>query len=974
MSRSEFFRLVLAPTGHVCIMGLMSDSSQPPKQSFHVSVEEAEDTINALSNAGREVYFACATFKDPTGKRSAKNAEGYKSFYMDIDCGPGKPYENQKAGMLALQQFLEDTRLPLPTIINSGRGLHLYWTLDEALTYNEWKPVADALKRSCDTYSFDADPVVTADGARILRVPGTFNNKDRANPKEVKVLKLADTVDLPQFKLLIGLVEAREMSGRDEAIMKAVVDKDIEAKFSKIVKKSLTYEDVIETITDKDGKQVKQKVSRSMGCEQIAMAARDHEGTPEPVWRSVLSIARRCVDWETAIHKISNQHPAYDPEDTLAKAEGTLEAFPHKCSTFQAHEKRAHICLACPLRGKINSPIALGIIITPATATDNLKEQIWHKGLKEHVDVEIPLVYPKPWLRPKNGGVAIKGKLGKSKDDDGEETGDEDLDETLVYPYDLWVQKRINDPERDEMIQIAHILPKDGMDEFTAALSQITKKDKCQEILSSKGVAEIDRRMDLIRRYINDWVRFLQEQDKAEQARMQFGWHDNDTRFVIGGREITNQGTVVYSPPSSSTKDIAPIYRSEGRLDAWKQVINTYNKPGNEARALAVFMSFGSALYKFAGLGSMITHLTNTASGVGKSTAQMAANSVWGHPQEALLNENDTPLSRESRIGVLNHIIMTVDEITNIEPEQASDFVFRISFNRGRNRMQAQVNAERKNNTSWATMVLTSGNNSLYDTIKSFKASSDGERYRILEIEIQKDESLTKEESDYLFNQLLLGNYGIAGEEFMKFVVPNLETVLLRRNEIKTRFDREAGFSQEHRFYSAALSCAFTGAEIAKQLGLHDIDIERVWNWALDQVKETKEVILQESSNNTYEVIGEFINEHHRNIVIVGGNLDPVDGVLAASVPPQLAVGELIGRFEPDTKLLYIASNVLRNWCSARRLPYGPFINGLRDSQVIMRDERCQLGKGTKLPGGSVLAHCFDATLIGLDEQSLQEH
>lgn len=968
MTRSDFFSQVLAPTGHVCIMGLMSDSSQPAKQTFHPSIEAAEETIEALKLAGREVYFACATFKDPTGKRSAKNAEAYKSFFMDIDCGPGKPYEHQKAGLFALQKFLEESRLPMPSIVDSGRGLHLYWTLETPLSYNDWKPVADALKRACDTYSFEADPAVTADGARILRIPGTFNNKDRANPKEVRVLKLAEHIDLPQFKLLIGLVEAKEAAGRDEAIMKAIVEKDIEAKFSKIIKKSLTYEDVIEVGQDKDGKQIKQKVSRSTGCEQIAMAARDHEGTPEPIWRSVLSIARRCVDWETAIHKISNQHPAYDPDDTIAKAEGTLEALPHKCATFQ--KNRAEPCLSCPLKGKINSPIALGIIITPATASDNLKEQIWHKGLKENVDIEIPLVYPKPWIRPKNGGVAIKGKLASSS----EAEGDEELDETLIYPYDLWVQKRINDPERDEMIQIAHILPKDGLDEFVVALSQITKKDKCQELLSSKGVAEIDKRMDLIRRYINDWVRFLQEQDKAEQARMQFGWHDNDTRFVIGNREITNQGTVVFSPTSSATKDVAHIYRTEGKLAEWKRVINTYNKPGNEARALALFASFGSPLYKFTGLGSMIAHLTNTASGVGKSTAQMSANSVWGHPQEALLNENDTPLSREHRLGVINNIIMTFDEITNIEPEQASDFTFRTSFNRGRNRMQAQVNAERKNTTTWATIVLTSGNNSLYDTIKSFKASSDGERYRILEVQIFKDETLTKEESDYLFNHLLLSNFGVAGEEYMKFVVPNLESVLLRRQEIKQRFDREAGFNQTHRFYSAFFSCAFTGAEIAKRLGLHDIDIERVWQWALAQVTETKEVIEQESSDNTYEVIGEFINEHHRNIVVVGGNIDPIDGVLAASVPPQLAIGELIGRFEPDTRRLYIASNTLRNWCSARRLPYAPFINDMRMKKVILRDERCQLGKGTKLPGGTVLTHCFNAEVLNMSDFALKEH
>jgi len=431
---------------------------------------------------------------------------------------------------------------------------------------------------------------------------------------------------------------------------------------------------------------------------------------------------------------------------------------------------------------------------------------------------------------------------------------------------------------------------------------------------------------------------------------------------------------VVYSPTSSATKDIAHIYRTEGQLDLWKKVINTYNRKGSEPRAFAVFMSFGSALYKFRGLGSMFAHLTNTASGVGKTTAQMAANSVWGHPADALLNENDTALAREHRLGVLNNIIMTTDEITNVEGENASNLVFRGSHNRGRNRMQSQTNAERANHTTWSTMILTSGNNSLYDTIKSFKASSDGERYRILEIEVQKDESMSKSESDYLFNNLLLNNYGHAGEIFMKHVVPNLESVLTKMEEVKNKFDAEAGFSSEHRFYSACFASSFTGAYIAKQLGLHDIDIERVWRWAIAQVTNTKETIKQESSDNSSEIIGEFINVHHRNIAVVGGNIDPVDGMLSAVATPQLAYGELIGRFEPDTRRLYIAANALRDWCSLRRLPYAPFIHSLHDEGFITHDEKYQLGKGTKMPGGKVMAHCFDADVLNLSTQSLTEN
>ena len=106
----------------------------------------------------------------------------------------------------------------------------------------------------------------------------------------------------------------------------------------------------------------------------------------------------------------------------------------------------------------------------------------------------------------------------------------------------------------------------------------------------------------------------------------------------------------------------------------------------------------------------------------------------------------------------------------------------------------------------------------------------------------------------------------------------------------------------------------------------------------------------------------------------MGGNIDPVDGLLSPSAPPQLAVGELIGRFEPDTKRLYVACSALRDWCSARRLPYAPFTHDLKVRGVLLNNVQCQLGKGTKLPGGAVRAHCFDSEGLGLDAAHLVEH
>ena len=97
-----------------------------------------------------------------------------------------------------------------------------------------------------------------------------------------------------------------------------------------------------------------------------------------------------------------------------------------------------------------------------------------------------------------------------------------------------------------------------------------------------------------MQKYLVDWVKFLQPQKEAEEAREQFGWHDNDTKFLIGGREIRSDGSVAFSPPCSTTEEIVPLYMTKGDIDSWRTVVNTYGKPGNEARAFVLFAHMGT--------------------------------------------------------------------------------------------------------------------------------------------------------------------------------------------------------------------------------------------------------------------------------------------------------------------------------------------------------------------------------------------
>jgi len=115
--------------------------------------------------------------------RTKENVHSLQALWLDIDCGPskavpnpktGRPagYEDQTAAITALRSFCTDLHLPRPTLVNSGRGVHAYWPLTEAVTREEWEPVAARLRELCVEREFYVDPAIF-EVARILRVPGT---------------------------------------------------------------------------------------------------------------------------------------------------------------------------------------------------------------------------------------------------------------------------------------------------------------------------------------------------------------------------------------------------------------------------------------------------------------------------------------------------------------------------------------------------------------------------------------------------------------------------------------------------------------------------------------------------------------------------------------------------------------------------------------------------------------------------------
>jgi P4 family phage/plasmid primase-like protien len=124
-----------------------------------------------------------------------------KSIWIDIDFkeGPPKTHASEEEAVKALLAFLKKYKLPMwSALVHSGNGLHFYWASNKVLTLDEWRPYAEGFKALLLKEGIKIDPTVTADAARLMRLPESFNRKDPANPKPVKLL-LDPDAPIPEY-------------------------------------------------------------------------------------------------------------------------------------------------------------------------------------------------------------------------------------------------------------------------------------------------------------------------------------------------------------------------------------------------------------------------------------------------------------------------------------------------------------------------------------------------------------------------------------------------------------------------------------------------------------------------------------------------------------------------------------------------------------------------------------------------------
>lgn len=928
MNASNFLSSVLPDEGVFCLTKI---KNKKVSQSFYPTIQELSDAATH-ADAGVDVYFGCAAYQDGSS-RTKDNVQAVKSFWLDLDAGRGKPYKSYTDAVAALGQFCSDLSLPKPTAITSGNGVHAYWLLDESITRTEWEPIAEQLKLITENKGLHADPSRTADIASILRIPGTFNYKNPQDPKLVVSLFEAVPISFARFKELLDATGVKAVSLKPRAkreldeTTKALMGNN-QSSFKTIVEKTLS------------GK----------GCAQVDYILRNRSVLEEPMWRAGLSIAHCCADRTTAIHIISKGHPEYDADATERKAEETKG--PYTCETFKKLNPSA--CAGCPL--KLTSPIQLGAFVAATEPTGEQLEfevevPVFESDAPPEAEPEVVVQHikvpklPQPYFRGAHGGIykTITGPDGEPAD-------------RLVYEHDLYVTKRLTDPELGELIVLELHLPMDGKVEFEMPLTSLST-DASKTALASKGVAAIDKEMKEIIMYISKVVKELQAKYKADKSRQQFGWCDENTKFVVGTAEYHSQGKN-YSPASNTTNEFMPALKPTGELHKWQAAINQYNRSDMCHMAFASFTGFGSPLMTFTGQEGALINLVSNGSGSGKTTALKAACSIWGKPKDLMTFQHDTVNARIMRMGIMNSLGAYMDEITNIHPDEASNLVYTATMGRGKDRMKANENKLRVNSTRWNGMTLTTSNAWLGDKISQSKATSDGENMRMLEIFVPE---IIIPEGDVIF-ELFDENFGMAGEIYAQWLVANPGRASKMVTDMREQIKKDANTTPKERFHVSIIAVNIVGGIISHELGLHEINVDAVYKWAINFLIGNRGAIKQQLIDKS-SIIGEFLSANFRNILMLPDVADPNNPLKHFDAPNKIAA-----RWAPDTKRLYISKRELKDFCVPKQISVQEFINNMTASGEYMGEAKKRMLAGTGLQASPIDVHVFACKADSLED------
>ena len=927
MEPLEFLAAVLPSPGH----GYYCTTELSSKKKQHAFVERIEETApytQAWLQDKRDIYFALATYEEK-GKRTADNAEYLRSMFIDMD-----GYESKKAAAQALGSFLEETGLDAlgtPWIVASGGGLHCYWSLTHAVPVGMWKPAAERFKRLCKQQQLSIDMSVTADAARVLRIPGTFNYKPKYDsPRPVKLLAQGTPVDFEAFNERVTALLGNNAPAPAQAPLALPGARPVQTS-------TTTVQLVANSVTH--FKNILVQTKAGTGCGQLAhFVEHAADDGMEPLWRAWLSQAKYCADGDRAAAWLSKLHP-YDEERMQQKLQAIKG--PYSCVTFDGINPG--VCSGCKHFSKITNPLALGRELV-ADNTEKVLEIV--PADPEDPDAP-PITVTRP-VPPKGYSYGAKGGVYCERIVE-EADGTKRKQQVMILPYDLFVVDLLN-KDGEHTVHMVADRPGKPVDVLMPQRCAVSKDELLKALAQQNIIAAFGAGND---KNLFDYVRACVEQVSTSKQALkiptQYGWQE-DNSFVYSGKIFLPDGTT-RTVPMPDLANLTRITRSKGTLEEWRRFPQLLIKRKLYDLLTMGCIAFGSPLMRFSQMSALTFHAGSTDSGTGKSLALSLLNSVWGHPIQYRTGKSTSPVTMQQRMGNLNSLPFTSDEITHKsrqDMEWFPGFIFDAAEGQGKEKSEAHHNRERLNLVTWAQLVYLTSNTHMHDYMSGARQhTSQGELLRMLEWTPEQKLEWTPDEEDVI--KSLNANHGVAGERYTRWLVQNRETAERIYKEVLQRLKVEWKMSGDERYWAAGCAAVVAGAILAssKYADIIDMPVDKIIA-SLKAMVDKARVVVRSGARSAEDVLNAFTRDNYGQFVVLKlsngsliaelGNGQAIDQTITRSKVMGRVEHELTKRGFVD---YFIEENIMKAHCVTLSFGYEAFkskLHALYGVQFVRKD------------------------------------
>lgn len=894
----KYLEAVLPPTG------LRVVAYHPPKWKSgfkHIFCETNEEVIRqaqALEDAGIQSWIATATYADKKAGRKASNVAELRSLFLDLDY---KQYESEGTGNADLQRLADVIGKPT-LVVSSGGGIHAYWQLSRAMPVDEWRSLALAFQTTWQGLGVKADPV-SADAARVLRMPGTFNRKEGYNPPRPVLIKSWGGGSYDPDGI------AKAFTAPRPTVRPTVIPLHVE----NIPPELQTSND---DLMGGDPAFFKPMV---MKCRQMQWIFNHRKALPEPLWYAALGLVGYLEDGRAAAHVLSKGDPRYNQEDTDRKLNQALAntSGPSTCARFKELNPKG--CEGCPYN--ITSPIMLGREEVESVEPQLTVEAMALAPTGEVVTVEQQYKPPVPMP----AGFKYDGQYTYRVVRD-EETG-LPRDEMIFAGFLCLERIAVSQVGGGKIQGVRHINSDGTRQIYIHALGQepvrttipsSALRDKRDFSKRLGGAVPMDpKNIAHLLTLMNQYEAALSATSPWAVAAPQMGWQE-DGSFIVGTTKFGSDGAVTPDVPvNDEMRSVAQSYAPKGELETWKRAAAIYDHDGAEPYQFALCYGAAGVFLPRTREAGVLLSLYSQASAKGKSTVGRAAVSWWADPWATGFKTTDT-VNRIFRTASFNkNLPLLIDELTSRKPEQVEEIVYDLCQGREKARMSSTL-AIRAPLPPWALPAISTSNTSIRNKLVANRGDAQGTLARV--IEIPMDLAYAKGlDNSYEQRRLIASgfddNYGWAGPTLVLYVMRNREACDRALDGFCDLLDKALGRDPTYRFWIASCAATLTVCAIANNIGLITYDLGRLIRWTVRMLR-TQKTESAAAVATPSDILAQFLEVNTNRMVRVYNRNGPTGAVRVVD-GDAVRGSVVVGRLDLPEGVMYLSCKAFSEFCAS---------------------------------------------------------